>query len=503
MKKVSLVLVALLAHSAVAVHGQLFAPLALEFALTGKARPLSPGITHTLEVAVNASVLSAGVFDVELDGVRYTAKGHLESKSLEHQFWSGSVEDGVGGEGSMVLTRFRGGTWGQINTPVGTWVVETRDGHTFLHRVDVSQGSGCGLGDELQLADLDFEMSDARRPALARAIPAGEPQITIRAFYTPERLAAVGGIENLTGLTLSQVDIANRALANTGAGLVPFRLADLQPTSHTELGDIRRELPWFASDPTVKRWRDYPTPPVTARADLVVLLVHNNGPVASGLAMLGGIDTPANAYAVIGNWEFSSATMGIIAHELGHLLGLLHDQPSTTFTPPGYESAHGWFYQIPSGEWRSDVMTYPNVCPGGCHIQWQYSNPFRLDSGVPTGEVNIANAYGKLPESTRFASLYRITDLFGTTWARHRAKAKQLNVRVEIPAGTSTSAKLYKGPSKDGRCVGASFGTVTFNGPVATSSFRMPKKPGWVCLETVQAGGTPGTVRFFPVAPLP
>ncbi len=499
MRKTPLVLLVLLALSAAALDGQLFAPLDRELADdSATTRFRSGGITKTVEVAVDSGLLSAGVFDVELDGTRFTAKGRLASKSAEHQVWSGSAEDDTGGEGRMVFTRYRGGTWGQINTPAGTWIVETRAGHTYLHRFDSSRlgkRGGCGLGDHIISTDLD---TDTLYAASAKAAAAGEPYITVRAFYTAERLAAVGGIENLTGITLAQIDIANEALSTTGSGLMPFHLTDLQPTTHTELGDVMREIVWFFNDPTANRWRDYPTPPVSERADIIVLLVHNNGPTASGVAMLNGTSNSRYAHAVIGNWEFSAGAMGIMAHELGHIVGLTHD-PKTS---PGGGSNHGWFYQIPGGEWRSDVMTYPNVCPGGCRIQWQYSNPARLDSGVPTGEVNVANAYGKLPESTRFASLYRITDLFGTTWARYRQGSRKLNVRIEIPAETSTSAKLFKGPSKDGRCVGASFGSVTFRDGVAAGSYRMNKKPGWVCVETVQ-GSKNGTVRFFAVAELP
>lgn len=254
MRKVPLVLVALLALSAGAIHGQLFAPVERELAAT----PASTlPLMKTLEVAVDHGVLSAEVFDLELDGSRFTAKGRLQRVSEEHQVWSGTLEDDAGGEGSMVLTRYREGTWGQIDVPAGTWVVETRGGHTYLHTFNPTGATTkeCGVLDSRPAA---LEAAASSSEELAEPTTANDSVIEVQFWYTRERLAEVGSVEDLRGLTLAQLDITNEALAKTGAGLLPFRLAYLLPAPepHVESGDIWTEMRWFVTNATVKRWRE-------------------------------------------------------------------------------------------------------------------------------------------------------------------------------------------------------------------------------------------------------
>lgn len=125
-----------------------------------------------------------------------------------------------------------------------------------------------------------------------------------------------------------------------------------------------------------------------SKADVVVLVVHNDDATNCGMAATIGATAP-NAFAVV-NWQCLAEKYSF-AHEIGHLAGAWHDPaalPAGTTASPAY--AQG-FTSTDAKKRFATVMAYRNAC-SPCGRVWHWSNPEISYQGVPTGTKNNNNA---------------------------------------------------------------------------------------------------------------
>lgn len=131
------------------------------------------------------------------------------------------------------------------------------------------------------------------------------------------------------------------------------------------------------------------------KADFVIL-VH---PFSAGGGRAYKVDAhnEAHAFAVVSS---ESAWSTLHAHEIGHLVGCLHDFQDPLYVPTSLKHAYG--YVDPSNAW-GDVMTYHN------HIAKWFSNPYESHNGAPRGIVDSADCTRRHHEKRDLMAGFRTT----------------------------------------------------------------------------------------------
>jgi hypothetical protein len=241
-------------------------------------------------------------------------------------------------------------------------------------------------------------------PAQPDATPA-DPTIDLLIVYTPAVTAAAGGANQVHNQLALRVAEMNQGYLQSGIRQ-QVRLVRAVQVNYTETTQPSLTSEWVrmlnevAAHPEIVQHRNQ------SGADLVAMLVEENASVCG----IGNVLTRGNAAG------FASAAFSVVArsclsnltlpHELGHLMGALHDHNNASTYPPGtlfYDYAYG--YQEPTGAFRT-VMAYncPNrYCP---RINY-WSNPAVSYNGRPTGETNWANNAAALNASAATASGFR------------------------------------------------------------------------------------------------
>ena len=311
-------------------------------------------------------------------------KVRLHQHQSGNRTWVGKIHDAAG-EFTTVLTYGPAGMVGEVRTPDGTYVVESRDGTPILIDVDAAGWQRPPFADDIALpSSAPASTAVAESANLVDAVPEKStptPQATVDVLvaYT-HALVTRAGSDAGARLRIDQlVAIANQAYIDSEVAIT-LRLVHAQEVSYPENNDNA-----VALDDLSAGVNGLSEPYSTLRnrygADVVVLLRPFNypGQVGCGIAWLGGyggngasIGGQSNlGYAVVSdgsdiNGSGYYCSNVAFAHEIGHNMGAMHDR--NTVTQGGTQTlrlgAYSYsFGYVHNASWNSAYGS--NVCNAG------------------------------------------------------------------------------------------------------------------------------------------
>ncbi len=304
------------------------------------------------------------------DGRSYTVTFDSQQRNKSGSLhWIGHLAD-AGSDYRVIITWNVGG-FGNIHTPDGDFLLETRLGNTRLIDLTKSPRSKLPMGDDIRTPLLPLSPVSGLSNAAAE-IPTGIAQIDVMVLYTPGLVSLWGAdqvrtrIEHLVALANqaysdSQVQIQLRLVAinlvnYSDSTAINTALTDLQNSSNPALVN-----PAFTNISSLRS---------SYGADLVTLLRPHNlaiDPTNCGLGVLAG----SSGQPLQASDGFSVVNDGIncsdytFAHELGHNMGSAHDRAHSGGSKPFYSYAYGYGIEGSFGT----IMSYINPTVG------KFSNP--------------------------------------------------------------------------------------------------------------------------------
>lgn len=290
-------------------------------------------------------------------------------------------------------------------------------------------GAGAGGNDEVPLPPAPDRPPRPDVPGM-ETLP---KIIDLLALYTPAAAADNGGKRGVQAHLAAEVGDLNAAFANSGVD-ARVRLVRTEQTDYTG-NDVRWALGqlWSSKDGVMDNAHKLRE---VYGADLVTLDV---GREVSGDALGVGylpqpptINTDYTGFTVVGGPPASH----VLAHEIGHNLGLNHDWATTGYKNfnSNYPFNHGKV--SPTKRWHT-IMAYSSQCDYCLGIPY-FSNPHIVYRGEAIGDRG-----GSLP-----ADNARMLNLFSAAVANYRPTSVPLEVfpmNVEAgPGGTARAA--FPGP---------------------------------------------------------
>jgi hypothetical protein len=196
----------------------------------------------------------------------------------------------------------------------------------------------------------------------------------ILVLYT-NAAAARRGVQ-LFGLVSTAISTTNKVHTDSGTG-IQVRILAYEPSPMQESGNFTITGPQLTQNAAVKARRD------ALGADLVLLVSEDSGCGGWGSMMWakgsGGQLTYLEAFAVVTSSCLSGLT---VAHEIGHMQGLLHNREDSG--ADGLASGFHFGYRVCAVGGFRDVMSYQ--CPGINVTQLKrFSDPTALYNGIPMG----------------------------------------------------------------------------------------------------------------------
>lgn len=277
-----------------------------------------------------------------------------------------------------------------------------------------------------------------------------------------------------TSLTNSEVAITLRKVGPTLIRNYPDSSA---AASSAELDAVTNNVGVFA-DLEDQRWAH--------GADLVTLITQPPPNSGSGIAWLGrfstsgGVETwtsSRNMYSVVALCNFSGCDSGLFAHELGHNMGLAHDQANAS-SAPSRPYAYGW--KINSGNNARDFRTVMSYAPPGRSVpvfanpNLFICNPAGWSPLDACGQANAADTARTLNENrAMIANIKTATQVtFAAGGTQVSPGATVASVQVSRVGGTAQSISVNYATSNGTATAGvdytASSGTLTWAANDAT-----------------------------------
>jgi hypothetical protein len=322
----------------------------------------------------------------------FLADGQLRFAADGSEVWRGQVR---GIEASHVVMVRRGEALaGSVHAGGRVFQVSrTRDGGHLVEEVE--PGTACAGAPSSAAAAAEAWDDDAGAP---RTAAAGEVVVDLLVVYTAGARAEAGG----TSGVLNAIDVAvanmNAALA-ASAVAAQVRLVHAAEVAYVGSGDLALDLdrlrrPGDGHLDAVHALRN------SSGADLVALLTTSTTSTA-GMAYLLQYRSPGEeAYGF--SVTVQRHASHVLAHEIGHNLGLAHDRLNSDV-----EGAYPYAYGYQDPPFFRDLMAYE--CAGTpCPRILQFSNPRVTYQGRPTGRIDSEDNARALEQTLPVAAAFRV-----------------------------------------------------------------------------------------------
>jgi hypothetical protein len=239
--------------------------------------------------------------------------------------------------------------------------------------------------------------------------------IDVLVVYTPSARAAQGGTSAMQARIDLGIAETNQAYADSGV-IQRLRLVRQEEIAYTEAG-MSTDLTMLAGTSdgvmdTVHALRN------SYGADLVQLIVNDSS--ACGIAYLMTNVSASFASAAFGVTHYSCISPNYsFAHEMGHNMGLHHDQYMTGSSTGAYAYSRGYVNQAafqagaPTNKRWRDIMAYNDQCAGSgffCARLKYFSNPGNIYLGDPMGNASSADAVRSLNDTRVTVANFRQSD---------------------------------------------------------------------------------------------
>ena len=251
------------------------------------------------------------------------------------------------------------------------------------------------------------ELASEESSELNSSLPV-EPHsvINIAVFYTSDLRAAAGGTKRTKGWVDLAIAESNQIYKNSGVNIT-LKLVAAEEVNYTETDLISQDLGRFRG-PTDGHMDGIHATRERTRADMSILMrVRGEGLAYRNIDFEDILDNAGYAFAV------SSIRTSTFIHELGHLMGLLHDryeegcEDSTCEIAAfpyayGYVNLKGLVPGAPRSAWKT-IMAYSTLCEDvlgtACtgHLL-RFSNPRQVypdPGGDPLGVASTSTATGR------------------------------------------------------------------------------------------------------------
>lgn len=206
---------------------------------------------------------------------------------------------------------------------------------------------------------------------------AAVPVVDLLVAYTPAARSESGGTDAMIALIQLGVADANQSYVDSAVGL-SARLVGTMEVSSNETADFSADLTSLKGQ-TDGKWDEVHAERSSLGADQVTLVGAYSG--NTSVAGIGYINASASsAFAIVRTSSFSQYTF---AHELGHNLGLYHED--------GYENTAGGFRTVMA------YGSYPRIR--------RFSNPHMPYEGYATGNSSHDSASILNSNAARMAGL--------------------------------------------------------------------------------------------------
>lgn len=378
------------------------------------------------------------------DDVQFTGVfKRLEERVFNSYSWFGELEGVEGGQ--FILVSHKGVVAANIHAPgIGAFQVRyAADGIHVVQEVRRPAEASCGVNDLLQHPGGDIVQF---RP---RGMDGGESSIIdIMIVWTEDAQAEAGSVVAMETQAVIAVDSVNVAFENSLID-ARLRLVFMTPLSgyfeavpnsyNTELtrltvnGDVQLD--------DVHTMRD------EYGADLVAMFISHTAQGVAGLAWvltdINAMDNDQRGFSV-NHWALSSLPgVSVLAHELGHNFGCVHERENSSFQG-AYPYAYGHELEVVEGledEAFHTIMAYDCVDSTPCQEAPHFSNPDVEFLGMPTGVA---------PGSPGQAHCAMVINNTAPLVAAFRASVVGSDVEGELTPATMTfDGELPDGDSRD------------------------------------------------------